>query len=48
MGILSKRFKEIGQRKLRKIKLEWFRPLDKTQLEKLGLSSGKKVDDVAL
>jgi len=39
--ILSKRWKEITKRKFMKIKIQWFTPLNKEELEKLGINPQK-------
>ena len=36
------RFNEIAQRKLMKIKIRWFEPLNKLELEKLGIKDRKE------
>lgn len=41
IGILQKRFKEISDRKLKKIKIQWFVPLNKQELEILGIKPQK-------
>jgi hypothetical protein len=41
IGILKKRFKEITNRKLNKIKARWFEPLNKQELEELGIKAVK-------
>lgn len=38
INILKKRFKEIADRKVHRIKMHWFQPLSKEELEKLGLN----------
>lgn len=38
LGILRKRFKEISDRKKLHIKSRWFEPLNREELEKLGIS----------
>jgi len=35
---LKKRFKEISDRKVHRIKIRWFEPLNKEELAKLGLT----------
>lgn len=47
IGILKKRFKEISLRKLHRVKSRWFDPLNKEELEKLGLNK-KKDEGISL
>ena len=42
VGILKKRFKEISDRKIHRVKARWFDPLNKQELEKLNISYGGK------
>ena len=41
VGILKKRFKEISDRKLNKVKSRWFDPLTKEELLKLNIDDKK-------
>ena len=43
LGILRKRFKEISDRKRLRIKSRWFEPLNREELEKLGINEKKEV-----
>jgi hypothetical protein len=43
LGILRKRFKEISDRKRLRIKSRWFDPLNREELEKLGINEKKEV-----
>jgi len=38
LGILRKRFKEISLRKKMRIKIRWFEPLNREELDKLGVT----------
>lgn len=44
MTILKKRFKEISDRKIHRIKMRWFEPLTDVELDKLNINPGKKED----
>jgi len=37
ISMLNKRFKEMAHRKLHGVKARWFEPLNKVELEKLGI-----------
>lgn len=39
---MKKRFKEISDRKIHRIKMRWFTPLNDAELEKLSLKKGTK------
>jgi len=39
LSILSRRFSDISNRKIKGIKARWFDPLNKVELEKLGINS---------
>jgi len=39
VGILKKRFTDIHKRKHMGVKARWFDPLNKTEMEKLGLNA---------
>jgi len=41
-GILKKRFKEISDRKIMRVKSRWFDPLTKEELEKLQINQKEK------
>jgi len=43
VGILGKRFKEISDRKRMRIKIRWFEPLNREELDKLGINEKKDV-----
>lgn len=38
LGILRKRFREISDRKKMHIKIRWFEPLNREELDKLGVN----------
>lgn len=42
ISILKKRFKEISLRKEHRVKIRWFDPLNKMELEKLGIDLNMK------
>mmetsp|Transcript_1047 Transcript_1047/g.1920 ORF Transcript_1047/g.1920 Transcript_1047/m.1920 type:complete len:291 (-) Transcript_1047:44-916(-) len=42
VSILRKRFKEISMRKLNRVKSRWFDPLNKEELEKIGVKNQKE------
>ena len=48
VGILNKRFKEIADRKMAMIKIKWFKPLDKEELDILGIKPYQKEDKLTL
>ena len=39
--IMKNRFREISNRKLNQVKIRWFTPLNKMELEKLGIKASK-------
>jgi len=41
-GILIKRYREISKRMNSKVTMRWFSPLDKHEMEKLGIDPNKK------
>jgi len=48
IGILRKRFVEMADRKMKKIKIRWFSPLNKHELEVLGLDKSSRDKQVSL
>ena len=48
ISMLKKRFSEIAHRKRHGIKARWFEPLNKVELEKLGLNNAKKTNEISL
>jgi len=48
ISMLSKRFKEMAKRKLHGVKARWFEPLNKVELEKLGLDGKKNEKEISL
>jgi len=42
VGILRRRFNEIMLRKVHRVKIRWFEPLNKGELQKLGLTKEEK------
>ena len=48
VGILKKRFKEISDRKVHRVKMSWFTALDKHQLEILGIKDQKNEKTISL
>lgn len=48
ISILRKRFGEIAQRKVLGIKARWFEPLNKVELEKLGINAKKPEKGISL
>ena len=48
ISMLNKRFKEMAKRKLHGVKAKWFEPLNKVELEKLGINGKKNVNEISL
>lgn len=48
VSILKKRYREISARKVHRIKIRWFEPLNKEEMELLGLNKIKEDKGVAL
>jgi hypothetical protein len=46
--MLKNRFDEISNRKIHQIKIRWFEPLNKLELEQLGIAANKKEKTVSL
>ena len=42
VALLKKRFKEISDRKVHRVKMRWFDPLTPAEMEKLGLTFKKE------
>ena len=41
-SLFKKRFKEISDRKIHRVKMRWFDPLTDAEMEKLGLTHKEK------
>ena len=48
VSMLNKRFKEMAKRKLHGVKARWFEPLNKVELEKLGIDDKRNVKEISL